>query len=243
MGRSHHQAYAYLLTPPKQQMTDDALKRLDAIAAFDDLGIGFTLATHDLEIRGAGEMLGESQSGEMHEVGFTLYMDLLTRAVDDLKHGKEPNLDTTHMPKRTEIDCHLSALIPEDYLGDIQLRLQFYKRIANAESEAELYQLQVEMVDRFGLLPEPLKNIFAISELKLLAVSLGVLKMDMNAKGGKIEFTHNPAVKPETLIRLLQQSNSPYRLDGPTKLKIILPPHEPKERIALTQKILNELAS
>lgn len=243
VGRSHHQAYAYLLTPPKQQLTSDAIKRLDAIAAFDDLGIGFTLATHDLEIRGAGEMLGESQSGDMHEVGFDLYMDLLSRAVSALKQGMVPNLDTDHMPKRTEIDCHLTALIPESYLGDIQLRLQFYKRIANAENETDLFNLQVEMVDRFGLLPEALKHLFAISELKLMAVALGILKMDVNAKGAKIEFSDAPSIKPETLIQLLQQKNSPYQLDGPTKLKVMLPPHQPNERIELTQTILKELSS
>lgn len=242
VGRSHHQAYAYLLTPPKNMITADAIKRLDAIAAFDDLGIGFTLATHDLEIRGAGELLGENQSGDMQEVGFTIYMDLLSRAVEALKHGHEPDLDTTLMQRRTELDCHLSALIPDDYLGDIHLRLQCYKRIANAKSNEDLHALQVEMVDRFGLFPEPIKNLFTLSELKLKADALGIAKMDVNAQGCKVEFNANPSVKPETLIRLLQQKSSPYRLDGPTRLKVMLPPHQPQERLTYAATILNELS-
>jgi transcription-repair coupling factor (superfamily II helicase) len=242
VGRSHHQAYAYLLTPPKNMMTADAIKRLDAIAAFDDLGIGFTLATHDLEIRGAGELLGENQSGDMQEVGFSIYMDLLSRAVDALKHGKTPELDTTLMQQRTELDCHLSALIPDDYLGDIHLRLQCYKRIASAKTNDDLYALQVEMVDRFGLFPDPLKHLFTLSELKLKADALGIKKMDVNAHGCKIEFNATPSVKPETIIRLLQQKSSPYRMDGPTRLKVMLPPHQPVERLTFTQTILDELS-
>lgn len=243
VGRSHHQAYAYLLTPGKDQLTSDAKKRLDAIAAFDDLGIGFTLSTHDLEIRGAGELLGESQSGDMHEIGFTLYMDLLSRAVDALKHGKEPDLDTQLLNQRTDIDCHVSALIPDDYLADIQLRLQFYKRIASAKAVSTLDDIQVEMIDRFGLLPPPLKQLFAISELKLKADDLGILKIDLTEVSGKIEFGPQPHIKPETIIRLIQQPSSPYRLDGPTRLRVVLPTHLPEERVTLAHHILNELAS
>ncbi|HTM63216.1 MAG TPA: transcription-repair coupling factor [Gammaproteobacteria bacterium] len=242
VGRSHHQAYAYLLTPERKMMTPDALKRLEAISAFDDLGIGFTLATHDLEIRGAGELLGEEQSGEMQEVGFTLYMDLLSRAVDALKSGKEPDFDKALINTRSEIDLHITALIPETYLNDIELRLQFYKRIANARQASELDEIQVEMIDRFGLLPDPLKTLFHISELKLKADNLGVKKIDANEKGGKFEFNDQPNIKPETVIRLIQIKPKTYRFDGPGKIRFILEPHQPMERIALVEKLLEELA-
>lgn len=243
VGRSHHQAYAYLMTPPKHGITGDAQKRLDAIASLDDLGIGFTLATHDLEIRGAGELLGEDQSGNMHEIGFTLYMDLLSRAVDSLKEGKEPELDKSLLHHRSEIDLHLSALIPEDYLNDVQLRLQFYKRIANAKNQSELDDIQVEMIDRFGLLPPPLKNLIALTELKQKADALGIVKIEAGDKGGKFEFTEKPAVKPETIIRLIQLKSSRYRLDGPARLRFSLDRHETSDRIRLISEMLNELGS
>lgn len=241
VGRSHHQAYAYMLTPPKMSITDDAAKRLDAIASLDDLGIGFTLATHDLEIRGAGELLGEEQSGDMQEVGFTLYMDLLSRAVDALKAGKEPDFDKSLLHQRSEVDLHITALIPEDYLYDVQLRLQFYKRIANAKNQSELDEIQVELIDRFGLLPEPLKNLIAIAELKQKADELGIIKIEANDKGGKFEFNEKPNVKPETIIRLIQSKTQRFRLDGPTRLRFTLDNHEIKERISLVEKLLDEL--
>ncbi len=241
VGRSHHQAYAYLLVPPRDNMTADALKRLDAIASLDDLGIGFTLATHDLEIRGAGEILGESQSGNMQEVGFTLYMDLLSRAVDALKEGKEPDFEKSLLHQRSEIDLRVTALIPEVYMNDVQLRLQFYKRIANAKQESELDDIQVELIDRFGLLPNQLKNLFAITELKLKANTLGILKIEANEKGGKIEFDAQPSVKPETIIKLIQHPSRRYKLEGPTKLRFVLDEHKPEERVGLVEKILQEL--
>jgi len=241
VGRSHHQAYAYLLTPEKQSITGDAAKRLEAIASLDDLGIGFTLATHDLEIRGAGELLGEEQSGDMQEIGFTLYMDLLSRAVEALKEGKEPDYDKSLLHHGSEIDLHITALIPENYLGDVQLRLQFYKRIANAKNQTELDEIQVEMIDRFGLLPDPLKNLIAISELKLKASALGIIKIEANDKGGKFEFTEKPQVKPETIIRLIQTQSQRFRLEGATRLRFTLNQHERAERIGLVDKLLDEL--
>jgi len=241
VGRSHHQAYAYLLRPAKNDITADADKRLTAIASLDDLGIGFTLATHDLEIRGAGELLGEEQSGDMQEIGFTLYMDLLSRAVDDLKAGKQPDLEKSLLHRHSEIDLHLSALIPEDYLNDVQLRLQFYKRIANAKNQSELDEIQVEMIDRFGLLPEPLKNLIAMTELKHTADALGIIKIEANDHGGKFEFNEKPNVKPETIIRLIQIKTQRYRLDGPTRLRFTLEKHEKKDRIALVGNCLREL--
>lgn len=241
VGRSHHQAYAYLLTPPEKKLTSDAQKRLDAIASLEDLGIGFTLATHDLEIRGAGEILGEGQSGNMHAIGFSLYMDLLTQAVNALKSGKaiEPDLS---LPKGTEIDLQISALIPDVYLGDVNLRLQFYKRIASAKNETELDEIQVEMIDRFGLLPQPLKNLFAVSVIKQKAQALGIIKVDANKKGGRIEFSEKPKVDPLKMIKLIQTQSHKYKLDGPTKLKFTLDEHEGIERIALIEAILSELS-
>lgn len=240
VGRSHHQAYAYLLIPSHKNLTPDAAKRLDAIAALEDLGIGFTLATHDLEIRGAGELLGKNQSGQMHAIGFTLYMDLLTRAVAALKAGKQPELDN-FTPPGTEIELQITALIPEHYLGDVHLRLQCYKRIANTKTPAELDEIQVEMIDRFGLLPEAAKNLFAISLLKQRAEKLGILKVEANSKGGKFEFNEKPAIDPMRIVKLVQMRSQQFRLDGPKRLRFTLPEHEPTARIGLIEKILGEL--
>jgi len=241
VGRSHHQAYAYLFIPSRKSLSRDAAKRLDAIAAFDDLGIGFTLSTHDLEIRGAGELLGEEQSGDMHEVGFSLYMDLLSRAVDALKAGNEPDLEKSLLYHRTEVDLRVTALIPDDYLGDVQMRLQFYKRIANAKDQAQLDDIQVEMIDRFGLLPEPLKNLIAITELKQKADALGIVKMDAHDTGGKIEFSQKPNVDPSKILKLIQTKPHYFKLDGPTRLKFTLDEHEKSERINLVNHVLQQL--
>lgn len=241
VGRSHHQAYAYMLTPPRSSITADAVKRLDAIATFDDLGIGFTLATHDLEIRGAGELLGEQQSGDMQEIGFTLYMDLLSRAVDALKEGKEPDFEKSLLHQRSEVDLRITALIPDEYLPDVQLRLLFYKRIANAKNQSELDEVQVEMIDRFGLLPDALKNLVAVTELKLAASEFGIIKIDATDKLCKFEFNDQPKIKPETIIKLIQHPSQTFKLDGPTKLRAILPTHETKDRVVLVRKLLDQL--
>jgi len=240
VGRSHHQAYAYLLIPSRKNLTPDAVKRLDAFSAYEHLGIGFTLATHDLEIRGAGELLGKNQSGQMHEIGFTLYMDLLSRAVDALKAGKEPDLETAIKPG-IEVDLQIPALLPADYLADVNIRLQCYKRIASAKTMAELDDIQVEMIDRFGLLPAPAKNLFAISALKQRAETMGITKMEANSKSGKIEFNDKPNVDPMRIIQLIQTQSQTYRLDGPARLRFQLSPHEPKERIRLLEIILDNL--
>lgn len=241
VGRSHHQAYAYLLTPPKQMITKEAVKRLEAIAAFDDLGVGFTLATQDLEIRGAGELLGEDQSGNIEEIGFTLYMDMLSRTIDALKEGQTIHLDQITTPSQTEIDLHLEALIPDTYLNDIPLRLQFYKKISNSKDENDLNQIQVEMIDRFGLLPNALKNLFVITEIKLKASSIGISKIDVNERIGKIEFNDKPNIKPEVILEMIQAPESVYQLDGPKRLKFKLKEHEPIQRIQLISGILNRL--
>ena len=165
VGRSHHRAYAYLVVPERRSMTADARKRLEAIASLEELGAGFTLATHDLEIRGAGELLGAEQSGQINQVGFSLYSDMLARAVSALQRGEEPDLERS-LHDGIEIELHLPALIPESYLGDVQSRLTLYKRIASAKDANVLRELQVEMIDRFGLLPDMTKNLFEIAELR-----------------------------------------------------------------------------
>lgn len=240
VGRSHHQAYAYLFIPSHKTLTPDAVKRLDAISTYEDLGIGFTLATHDLEIRGAGELLGKNQSGNMHEIGFTLYMDLLSRAVDALRSGKTADLEISAI-SRTEIELQIPAIIPANYLADVQLRLQCYKRIASAKTSAELDEIQVEMIDRFGLLPDSAKNLFYISTLKQKAENLGIKKIEANSKGGKIEFTEKPNIDPMRIIKLIQGKSQQFRLDGPTRLRFTLPEHAAQDRIVLVEQILQSL--
>ena len=218
VGRSHHRAYAYLLTPPKKSMTANAVKRLEAIASMEDLGAGFTLATHDLEIRGAGELLGDEQSGQIQEIGFTLYTELLERAVNALKSGKQPQLDRP-LDHGTEIDLQIPALIPEDYLPDIHNRLVFYKRIASCNDTEELRELQVEMIDRFGLLPAPAKNLFAITELKLKVHPFGIRKVEAGQAGGRILFEAEPKIDPMNIINLVQKQPKVFQFDGADRLR------------------------
>jgi transcription-repair coupling factor (superfamily II helicase) len=220
VGRSHHRAYAYLVVPPRKAMTKDAHKRLEAIESLEELGIGFTLATHDLEIRGAGEILGEGQSGQIHEIGFGLYMELLDRAVKAMKEGKQPELDRP-LDHGTEIDLHIAALIPEDYLPDVHTRLIMYKRIASVSDESELRDLQEEMIDRFGLLPEPIKNLFQLGQLKLKAGRLGIRKIELGEKGGRLHFHEQTNIDSGQLINLIQSQPQNYKLDGQDKLRIV----------------------
>ncbi len=219
VGRSHHRAYAYLVIPDRRSITEDARKRLDAISSMDELGTGFTLATHDLEIRGAGELLGEEQSGQMTEVGFSLYTELLERAVQSIKQGKLPDVDAPEH-RGADVELHIPSLIPEDYLPDVHTRLTLYKRISSARDSEALRELQVEMIDRFGLLPEPAKNLFAIAELKLEATALGIRKLELGEKGGRVQFEKQPNVDPMSVIRLIQGQPRHYKMDGPDKLRI-----------------------
>ena len=241
VGRSHHRAYAYLIVPPKSLLTADAVKRLEAIESLEELGAGFTLATHDLEIRGAGELLGEEQSGQIQAVGFTLYADLLERAVRALKAGKPAGLDgpLEHGP---EIDLRLPALLPADYIGDVQLRLTLYKRIADCRTDEELRDLQVELIDRFGLLPAPAKMLFRIAELKLKAVPLGVRKIEAGPKGGRLLFNDQPNVDPDSVLRLIQHQPQHYKLDGGNRLRFLLDLDDPERRINSVQVLLEALA-
>nr|WP_218878630.1 transcription-repair coupling factor [Pseudomonas flavescens] len=240
VGRSHHQAYAYLLTPPRKQMTDDAQKRLEAIANAQDLGAGFVLATHDLEIRGAGELLGDGQSGQIQAVGFTLYMEMLERAVKSIRKGEQPNLDQP-LGGGPEINLRVPALIPEDYLPDVHARLILYKRIANATDEDGLKELQVEMIDRFGLLPEPAKHLVRLTLLKLQAERLGIKKIDAGPQGGRIEFAAETPVDPLTLIKLIQSAPNRYKFEGATLFRFSIPMERAEERFNTLEALLERL--
>ena len=241
VGRSHHRAYAYLIVPDRRAMTADAEKRLEAIAALEELGAGFTLATHDLEIRGAGELLGEEQSGQIEAVGFALYAEMLERAVRALKQGHAPDAETD-AAHAAEIELHIPALIPDEYLPDVNARLTLYKRIAGARDAAALRELQVEMIDRFGLLPEPAKNLFAVAALKLEATALGIRKLELGAAGGRVLFHARPNVEPGTVIGLIQRQAKVYSLDGQDKLRVRLALPGAAERIHAAQTLLRELA-
>jgi transcription-repair coupling factor (superfamily II helicase) len=241
VGRSHHRAYAFLIVPDARSITADAEKRLEALASLEDLGAGFTLATHDLEIRGAGELLGEEQSGQIEEVGFSMYRDMLDRAVRALKSGKVPDFDLTS-EHEAEIALHVAALIPDDYLADVNARLTLYKRISSAADEDALRDLQVEMVDRFGLLPDQVKNLFALTELKLLATPLGIRKLELGANGGRVLFNAKPNIDPLTVIRMIQTLPKVYALDGQDKLKIKLQLEGTSERMRVAREIIVALS-
>ncbi|MEQ1531820.1 MAG: TRCF domain-containing protein, partial [Methylococcales bacterium] len=240
VGRSHHRAYAYFIVPPKALMSADAVKRLEAINASGDLGAGFMLSPHDMEIRGAGELLGDDQSGQIQEIGFTLYTELLERAVNALKSGNQPELDTP-MDRGAEVDLQAAALIPEDYLPDIHARLVLYKRISSTETSAELRELQVEMIDRFGLLPEQVKTLFSVTELKQHAEKLGVKKIEANANGGRIVFTGTPKINTEQLINLIQTQAQCYKFDGADKLRFIKPFADTEQKLAFIHDLLVKL--
>ena len=221
-------------------MTPDARKRLDAISSLEELGAGFTLATHDLEIRGAGELLGAEQSGQINQVGFSLYSDMLARAIAALQNGEEPELE---QPLRhgVEIELHVSALIPDSYLADVQTRLTLYKRIASAADSAALRELQVEMIDRFGLLPEPVKSLFEVAELKLLAEKIGIDKLDFGPQGGRLVFRENTVADPAVVIKLMQESRGRYMMQGPQKLRITAQEDDDMTRFRESRKLLEAL--
>ncbi len=220
VGRSHHQAYAYLLIPPRSALTSDAEKRLEAIESAGALGAGFMLASHDLEIRGAGELLGDEQSGQIEQVGFSLYLEMLNRAVESLRKGEIPDIDTP-LGTGTEIKMHLPALIPDDYLPNISTRLVLYKRIAKAQDKEALNDIQVEMIDRFGLLPDATKQLFIQAEVRLRAQALGISEVDVGVAGGSVKFESTTAVPVNVLIGLLQSNPKEFKLAGSDTLRFI----------------------
>jgi transcription-repair coupling factor (superfamily II helicase) len=237
VGRSHHQAYAYLLTPHPKRMTKDSQKRLEAIASLEDLGAGFALATHDLEIRGAGELLGDDQSGQINAVGFSLYMDMLERAVEALKEGKEPSLIDA-LGQQTEIELRIPALIPEDYIGDVNVRLSLYKKLASCRTEDDIDDYQIELIDRFGLLPESTKNLVKQAHLKLIAERLSISKIEFTETGGVIEFNQDTKVDPGYLIQLIQTKPKEYRFDGPQRLRVVHKTTANAQRLELVHSLL-----
>ncbi len=241
VGRSHHQAYAYLLTPPPDALTAPARKRLEAIQMMEELGSGFFLAMQDLEIRGAGEVLGDAQSGEIQEVGFGLYTDLLNQAVKMLKAGQTWNLEAP-LEVATEINLHAPALLPAEYCGDIQERLVLYKRLANCDSEEALDGLREELVDRFGLLPDPARVLLECHRLRYLSQALGIRKVDASSEGILVQFdTHTP-LEPQHLIQLLQTRRD-FRLAGPDRLRVLRKGADPMERAAQVREVLSLLAA
>ena len=240
VGRSHHRAYAYLLTPLPSAMSADAQKRLEAIASLEDLGAGFALASHDLEIRGAGELLGESQSGQIDEVGFALYTELLNRAVASLRAGKEVDFAPPE-DQFADINLHVPALLPDDYIPDPHLRLILYKRIAGARAREALQDLEAEIIDRFGILPPAGKMLFRVTQLKLDALPFGIRKIDAGPKGARLEFHDKPNVDPTALIRLLQGAPRLYKLDGPNRLRIVQDMVDADVRHAALQRLFEGL--
>lgn len=240
VGRSHHQGYAYCLIPPKTKLAGDAAKRLEALEMMEELGAGFALATHDLEIRGAGELLGESQSGNIQTIGFQLYMELLEDTVKTLQAGGTVDTELA-FKKGVEIDLHIPALIPETYIPDVHTRLVLYKRLSNAASKEAIEDLWVEMIDRFGVLPIQTKNLFRVNHLRLRAHALGICKIEAGPKGGRFEFVLKPNINPEKIIQLVQGSPAQYRLEGPQKLRFNRDLSDETSRIQAVQHIMENL--
>ena len=245
VGRSHHQAYAYLLVPDQRILSDDASRRLEAITSIETLGAGFNLATHDLEIRGAGELLGAEQSGHIEGIGFSLYMEYLEEAVKNLKEGKDFSL---HALEKTHVtvEIKIPALFPDEYIVDVNTRLTLYKRLANAKDFAEIYVLQEEIIDRFGNLPEASKNLIRITKIKILAEELGINKINANQYSGYLEFSEQPKINPTKLIALIQQQSQTYKLQGKYKLAFNVPKNHQTNAIVLLdfiENLLNEKLS
>ena len=238
VGRSHHQAYAYLLVET-EALTAQAKKRLEAIQAMEQLGSGFYLAMHDLEIRGAGEVLGESQSGEMQEIGFSLYTDMLNSAISSLRQGREP--DMAHpLGVTTEINLHCAALLPKDYCGDIHQRLVIYKRLANCSTQDDLDEMHQELIDRFGLLPEPAQTLLDSHRLRILAKPLGISKLDASSEAIVIQFVPNPPIDPMKIITLIQ-SRRYVKMSGQDRLRIELKHEDLKQRVLAVVNFFKEL--
>ncbi|MFN5883406.1 MAG: transcription-repair coupling factor, partial [Burkholderiales bacterium] len=241
VGRSHHQAYAYLLIPDESAITRDATRRLEAIQSMEELGSGFFLAMHDLEIRGAGEVLGDSQSGDMQEVGFGLFNDMLNHAVRALKAGREPDLSAP-LEAVTEINLHEPALLPADYCGDVHERLTLYKRLANCNDLDALERMQEELIDRFGKLPDAARALIETHRLRLLGTPLGLVRMDASSEGIMLQFMDNPPIPPERLIRFIQ-SRRDARLSGPNRLRLNLQTPDLGQRVQRLREVIKALSA
>jgi transcription-repair coupling factor (superfamily II helicase) len=241
VGRSHHRAYAYLITPPRKAMTADAVKRLEALESLEELGAGFTLATHDLEIRGAGELLGDEQSGQIQEIGYNLYMELLERAVSALKSGKQADLERP-LDSGPAVELHVPVLIPEDYVPDVHLRLVLYKRIASTPSREELDELKVEMIDRFGPMPQYAQSLFRATQIKLRASELGIRKIDAGANSGYFIFEETNKIDPKRVLKLIQGRPKEYRLEGPLKLRFVHDARAEDKLFARVEQLVEQLA-
>jgi transcription-repair coupling factor (superfamily II helicase) len=242
VGRSHHQAYAYLLTPPEDALTKNAQKRLEAIQMMEELGSGFYLAMHDLEIRGAGEILGEEQSGEMQEVGFSLYARMLDKAVRSLKAGKAVDMEGT-VDISTEVNLHVPALLPAAYCSDVHERLSLYKRLADADSREALDALREELVDRFGDLPEPARALLECHEVRMAARPLGISRVDATHEAVQLQFIKNPPLDGARVIDFIRRKGRHARLAGPEKLRVDAKLPAWQERAAAVKDILQQLAA
>ncbi|MGE8558671.1 MAG: transcription-repair coupling factor [Acinetobacter sp.] len=240
VGRSHHQAYAYLLVPSIKGLKGDAEKRLDAIQRASNLGAGFMLATEDLEIRGAGELLGEQQSGSMQAIGYSLYMEMLEKATKAIQKGKTPNFDAP-LSLIAEINLHMPALIPDEYLGDVHQRLLFYKRISNTDTQEKLDNIRMELIDRFGVPPQPVKQLFAVHQIRLKAEQLGITKIDISANGGHIEFSPETPVQAISIIQMMQKHPTFFRMDGGQRLKVMVMLEDYQKRIQFIVDLLDSL--
>ena len=240
VGRSHHQAYCYLLVPSIKGLKGDAKRRLHAIERANTLGAGFMLASEDLEIRGAGEILGKQQSGNMQAIGFSLYMDMLERATKAIKAGKEPDLSTP-LSLTSEINLHSSALIPEEYLHDVHQRLLFYKRIGNADDKEALTDIRTEMIDRFGVLPEQTKQLFAVHGLRIQAEPLKINKIDANSNSMTLEFAPDTPVDALAIIKLIQANGQHYRMNGASGIRYQDADKlaTPQQRVTVIQELLS----
>jgi transcription-repair coupling factor (superfamily II helicase) len=241
VGRSHHQAYAYLLVHDVQVLTKQAQRRLDAIQQMEELGSGFYLAMHDLEIRGAGEVLGESQSGEMTEIGFQLYSDMLNAAVRSLKNGKEPDL-AAPLSTTTEINLHVPALLPSDFCGDVHERLSIYKRLANGNSQEKIDDMQEELIDRFGKLPDAVKALIDTHRLRVLAKTVGIIKIDAHSEAALLQFEPTPPIDPIRIIDLIQKNRN-IKLSGQDKLRITVSMPDLAARVAQVKTTIRALAA
>ena len=242
VGRSHHQAYAYLLTPEHGEISDDAKKRLNAIASLEELGSGFILATQDLEIRGAGEILGAEQSGQIEGIGFSLYMEMLENAIEALREGRELSPESMES-RETSVELHIPALLPESYVYDVTIRLTLYKRLASALSDAEVDDLRSEIIDRFGALPKDAASLFEIQKIRIAARKLGITSIDMNRKYGSLTFGDTVRVSFDYLTKMIFENPGAYGMDGPNRIRILKVPEDPGERIPFIRSIVTDMAA